>query len=158
MATMTTTDHRAAFAEMTRALIADFRAHEGQVTSGPFAGRPVLLLTTSGARSGQQRLAPLVYRRDGDRWVIVASKGGAPSHPAWYLNLLADPIVTVEVGGETFEARATVVEGDERERLFAAHAAINPNFTSYQQRTSRIIPVVVLERLREEAAPVTVSR
>jgi deazaflavin-dependent oxidoreductase (nitroreductase family) len=149
MATMTSTDHQAAFVEMTRALIADFRAHAGQVTSGPFAGRPVLLLTTTGAHSGQPRHAPLVYSRDGERWVIVASKGGAPSHPSWYLNLVAHPVVTVEVGGETFEARATAVEGAERDRLFAAHAAASPAFTSYQQRTSRVIPVVVLERIDE---------
>jgi len=103
---MTEPDRRAAFAAMTEALIADFRAHGGAVTSGPFAGRPVLLLTTTGAQSGQPRLAPLVYSRDGEHYVVVASKGGAPTHPAWYHNLLAHPIVTVEVGAEKFEARA----------------------------------------------------
>jgi deazaflavin-dependent oxidoreductase (nitroreductase family) len=147
MAGMTTPDPRAAYAAMTKALISDFRAHDGEVTSGPFKGRPVLLLTTTGARSGEPRLAPLVYSRDGDRHVIVASKGGAPTHPAWYLNLVAHLVVTVEVGGETFEARAVVAEGAERDRLFAAHAAANPTFTDYQQRTTRILPVVVLERL-----------
>lgn len=145
---MTETDPRGAFAAMTEALIVDFRAHGGQVTSGPFAGRPVLLLTTTGAQSGQPRLAPLVYTRDGDHYVILASKGGAPTHPAWYHNLTAHAIVTAEVGGETFEARARVTEGAERQRLWAQHATINPGFRDYQQRTTRIIPVVVLERVR----------
>jgi deazaflavin-dependent oxidoreductase (nitroreductase family) len=147
MVPMTEPDPRAAFTAMTTALIADFRAHGGQVTGGPFAGRPVLLLTTKGARSGQPRLAPLVYSRDGDHFVIVASKGGAPTHPAWYHNLLANPVVTVEVGGETFEALARVTEGAERDRLFAERAATSPNFAEYQKKTTRVIPVVVLERL-----------
>ncbi len=144
---MTGPDLRAAFAAMTKALIADFRANGGRVTSGPFAGRPVLLLTTMGAQSGQPRLAPVVYSRDGDQFVIVASKGGSPTHPAWYHNLLAHPVVTVEVGGETFEATAHVTEGAERDRLFAQRAAANLNFAEYQRRTTRVIPVVVLERL-----------
>jgi deazaflavin-dependent oxidoreductase (nitroreductase family) len=149
---MTDPDPRAAFAAMTEALIADFRAHSGAVTSGPFAGRSVLLLTTTGAQSGQSRLAPLVYSRDGDHYVIMASKGGAPTHPAWYHNLVAHPIVTVEVGAEKFEARASVAQGAERDRLFAQHAAINPGFNDYQKRTSRVIPVVVLERLEQGEA------
>ncbi len=144
---MSVPDPRAAFAAMTAALIEDFRAHQGTVTAGPFAGRQVLLLTTTGARSGAQRLAPVVYTRDGDRYVIVASKGGAPTHPAWYRNLLAHPVVTVEAGGETFRARAVVIEGAERDRLYAQHAAMHPSFTEYQQRTSRVIPVVALERI-----------
>jgi deazaflavin-dependent oxidoreductase (nitroreductase family) len=144
---MTDADPRAAFTAMTRALITDFRANGGQVTSGPFAGRPVLLLTTTGAQSGQPRLAPVVYSRDGDRYVIVASKGGSPTHPAWYHNLVANPVVTVEVGGETFEATARVTEGTERDQLFAQRAATNPNFAEYQKKTTRVIPVVVLERV-----------
>lgn len=144
---MSSPDPRAAFAAMTKALIADFRAHDGVVTSGPFTGRPVLLLTTTGAKSGQPRLAPLVYARDGSHYVVAASKGGAPTHPAWYANLLANPVVTVEVGGETFAARAVVPDQAERDRLWAAHVAVNPNFADYQQRTSRVIPVVVLERI-----------
>jgi deazaflavin-dependent oxidoreductase (nitroreductase family) len=132
---------------MTKALITDFRANGGQVTSGPFAGRPVLLLTTTDAKTGQPRLAPVVYSRDGEHYVAVASKGGSPTHPAWYHNLLANPVVTVEVGGETFEARARVTEGEERDRLFAERAATNPNFAEYQRRTTRVIPVVVLERV-----------
>ncbi len=132
---------------MTRALIVDFRAHDGSVTSGPFKGRPVLLLSTTGAKSGLPRLAPLVYTRDGDRYVVAASKGGSPSHPAWYHNLVANPVVTVEVGGETFAARASIAGGAERDRLYAAQAAVFPNFAGYQARTTRIIPVVLLERL-----------
>jgi deazaflavin-dependent oxidoreductase (nitroreductase family) len=144
---MSDTDPRAAFAAMTAALIEDFRAHGGKVSSGPFAGRDVLLLTTTGAKSGQPRLAPLVYTRDGDRFVIVASKGGSPTHPAWYLNLVANPIVTVEVGGEEFQARAVVVEGAERDRMYTQRVEKYPAFGEYQQRTARRIPVVVLERL-----------
>ena len=108
----------------------------------------MLLLTTTGAQSGQPRLVPLVFTRDGEQYVILGSKGGAPTHPAWYHNLLANPIVTVEVDGETFKARARVTEGAERERLWEQHATINPGFRDYQQRTSRVIPVVVLERVR----------
>jgi deazaflavin-dependent oxidoreductase (nitroreductase family) len=139
-------DPRAAFAEMTRTLIQDLRAHHGTVTQGRFTGRPVLLLHTTGARTGEPRLAPLVYSKDGDHWVILASKGGAPTHPAWYLNLVANPLVTIEVGGETFQARASVADGAERARLFAAHAAASPAFDTYQERTTRTIPVVILER------------
>ena len=142
-------DPRAAYAEMTKALIDDFRANSGRVSEGRFVGRSVLLLHTRGARSGQTRLAPLVYSSDGDRFVVMASRGGAPSHPAWYLNLVANPTVTLEVGGETFQATATVAEGEERERLFAGHADLSPVFRDYQGRTSRVIPVVVLERIRE---------
>jgi len=132
---------------MTAALISDLRANGGQVTSGPFAGRSVLLLTTTGAQTGQRRLAPVVYTRDGDRYVIVASKGGAPTHPGWYFNLVAHPVVTVEADGDTFGARATPAEGAERDRLYAAHVAVFPGFSEYQLRTTRVIPVVRLERL-----------
>lgn len=147
MVDMSDPDPRAAFAAMTEALITNFRANGGQVTSGPFTGRPVLLLTTTGAQSGQPRLAPVVYSREGEHYVIVASNGGSPAHPVWYHNLLAHPTVTVEVGGEAFEARARVTEGAERDRLFAQRAATNPNFADYQRRTTRVIPVVLLERL-----------
>lgn len=144
---MTSPDPRAAFAEMTRALIADVRAHGGRVTAGPFVGRPILLLTTTGARTGQPRLAPLVYSRNGDRYVIAASKGGAPTNPAWFANLVAHPVVTVEAGGDTFEARATVASGPERDRLWAAHVAEHPGFAAYEARTTRVIPMILLERV-----------
>jgi deazaflavin-dependent oxidoreductase (nitroreductase family) len=126
-------------------LIDEFRANGGQV-SGMFAGRPMLLLTTTGAKSGQQRTTPLVHTRDGDRIVVIASKGGAPTNPAWYHNLVANPTVTVELGTEKFPAKATVVTGTERDRLFAAQAAMMPAFAEYETKTTRKIPVVALER------------
>ncbi len=129
-----------------QALIAEFRANEGKV-GGQFAGRPLLLLSTVGARSGQTRTSPLAYTTDGERYVIIASKGGAPSHPDWYHNLVANPLVTVEVGTEQFQARATIAEGEERTRLFDQMAAQMPGFAEYQRNTERQIPVVVLERL-----------
>ncbi|MHB8646277.1 MAG: nitroreductase family deazaflavin-dependent oxidoreductase [Thermomicrobiales bacterium] len=127
-------------------VIAEFRANGGKV-GGPFADRAMLLLTTTGAKSGQPRTSPLVYTTDGDRIVIIASKGGAPTNPDWFHNLGANPTATVEVGTERFQARATVVEGEERQRLYDAQAAIMPGFAEYQQKTTRQIPVVVLERV-----------
>jgi deazaflavin-dependent oxidoreductase (nitroreductase family) len=122
-------------------LIETFRANNGTMPNGA----PLLLLSTKGARSGQLRVNPLVYTRDGDRYVIIASKGGYPSHPDWYHNLVANPEVSVEVGQERFTARAIVTEGDERDRLFNAQAALMPNFADYQTKTTRKIPVIVLE-------------
>ena len=144
---MTSNDPRADRDAFTNALIADHRAHGGRITSGPFEGRPVLLLHTVGATSGQPRIAPVVYSRDGDRFVIMASKGGAPTNPAWFANLVAHPEVTVEAEGETFLARAIVAEGAERDRLWNAHVAQHPGFADYEQRTDRVIPAVSLERI-----------
>lgn len=127
--------------------IDQFRANQGTMVEGLFKGAPVLLLTTTGARSGKARVTPLTYTRDGSRYVVLASKLGAPEHPAWYHNLVTNPMVTVEVGPERFQARASVVEGSERDRLFNAHATIMPNFAEYQSNTTRIIPVVVLDRI-----------
>jgi deazaflavin-dependent oxidoreductase (nitroreductase family) len=127
--------------------IDQFRANHGAIVEGLFKGAPVLLLTTTGAHSGKARVTPLTYTRDGHRYVVLASKLGAPEHPAWYHNLVANPIVTVEVGPESFQARASVVEGSERNRLFDAHATIMPNFVEYQRRTTRVIPVVILDRI-----------
>jgi deazaflavin-dependent oxidoreductase (nitroreductase family) len=126
-------------------IIEQFRANSGTMTSGPFKGRPLLLLGTTGAKSGQPRINPLAYTRDGERYVVIASKGGAPTDPDWYHNLLVNPEVTVEVGPKRFRARADVAEGDERERLYAAQAARMPGFAEYQRKTTRQIPVVVLE-------------
>ena len=126
-------------------IIKEFRENGGE-TFGPFKGRPLLLLTTRGAKSGEERTTPLVYSRDGDRVVIIASMGGAPKHPAWFLNLRANPDVTVELGTETFKARAELPDGDERDRLYAQQAETMPAFNEYQQKTTRRIPVVVLER------------
>ena len=130
-----------------QAIIAEFRANGGKV-GGQFAGAPLLLLTTTGAKSGQQRTTPLVHTRDGDKYVIIASKAGAPSHPAWYHNLRKNPEVTLEVGTETFQAKATVVTGEERDRLYRRHAEQFPGFAEYEAKTTRTIPVVALERVR----------
>ena len=126
-------------------VIAEFRANGGKV-GGPFAGSPMALLTTTGARSGQPRTTPLVYTTDGDRIVIIASKAGAPTNPDWYHNLVANPMATLEIGAEKFQARARVAEGEERERLYDQQAALMPGFAEYQKKTTRQIPVVILER------------
>ncbi len=127
-------------------VIEEFRANGGKV-GGMFEGAPMLLLTTTGAKTGRRLTSPLVYGQDGDRLLIFASKGGAPTNPAWYHNLVANPTVTIEVGAETFDARATVVTGDERDRLYAEQAERMPNFATYQQNTTRVIPVIALDRV-----------
>lgn len=134
---------------MTQALIEDIRTNGGNVTSGPFAGRQVLLLTTTGARTGTSRTTPLVFSREGGQYVIGASKNGAPTHPAWYHNLLKSPIVKVEADGDTFQARATVVSPEERRRLYDQHAELHTTFQDYEARTERVIPIITLERLAD---------
>ena len=133
------------FDEWNRKIIEEFHTNGGKV-GGQFAGGQLLLLTTTGAKSGKRRVNPLAYTTDGDRLVIIASKGGAPSSPDWYYNLVAHPKVTIEVGTETFEATATVVAGEERDILYAKQAALMPGFAEYEKKTTRKIPVVVLER------------
>ncbi len=128
-----------------RPVVEEFRANGGRV-GGPFEGADLLLLTTTGARSGREQTSPLGYFRDGDRLLVVASAAGAPRHPAWYHNLLAHPLVTVEVGTETFEAVAVPLEGDARDRAFAEIVRRAPGYGEYQARTGRTIPVVALER------------
>lgn len=126
-------------------IIDQFHAKGGKGI-GHFGDR-LLLLTTRGAKSGQVRTTPLVYHRDGDRYVIAASKGGAPSHPGWYHNLLKHPEAEIEVGTEKFNVRATPIpKGPERDRLYAAHGDNWASFRDYPKNTTRIIPVVVLER------------
>jgi deazaflavin-dependent oxidoreductase (nitroreductase family) len=132
-------------ADRDESVIAEFRASAGQV-GGPFAGISLLLLTTTGARSGKSYTHPLSYSRDGQRFVIVAANGGAPAHPGWYYNLIAHPEVTVEVGSQTFAAWADLVLGAERDRLFRERAAVRPALNDYQARTSREIPVFTIER------------
>ena len=132
--------------DFNQATIAEFRANDGKV-GGYFAHMPLVLLTTIGAKSGQPRTVPLAHSTDGDRIIIVASKGGAPTNPDWYYNLLANPTVTVDRGTERFQARATVAESEERDRLYAQMAAQMPNFGEYQQKTTRIIPLIILERI-----------
>ncbi len=129
-----------------RGLIEEFRANDGKV-GGNFANAPLLLLTTTGAKSGQQRTSPVVYTTDGDRLVIIASYAGRPTNPAWFNNLVANPEVTVELPGETYSARAVVTAGEYRDRLYAAQAALMPAFSEYQEKTTRQIPVVTLERI-----------
>jgi deazaflavin-dependent oxidoreductase (nitroreductase family) len=130
-----------------RALIEDLRAHQGVVTQGPMAGRPLMLLTTKGAKTGEPRTAVVTYTRDGERYVVCASKSGAPTNPAWYYNLLRNPTATAEAGGEVFEVRATETHGAERQRLWDRHAEERPEFRDYPKKTSRVIPVFVLDRL-----------
>jgi deazaflavin-dependent oxidoreductase (nitroreductase family) len=126
-------------------IIEEFRANAGRV-GGSWEGRDLLLVTTTGRKSGRPHTTPMVFTRDGDRLLVYASKAGAPKHPDWYLNLVADPRVVVEVGGERYDAIATPLEGDERDRQFSAQAARNPVFAEYQEKTSRVIPVVALKR------------
>jgi len=126
-------------------IIEEFHANGGKV-GGQFAGASLLLLHTLGAKSNQPRVNPLVYFKDGENYVIIASKGGAPTNPDWYHNIVAHPDVTLEVGTEQFKAHANVVEGQERDRIFAEVASKAPGFGEYQKNTTRIIPVVVLER------------
>ena len=123
------------------------RAHGGKPTSGPFLGRQVLILTTVGAKSGEVRENPLAYSTDDDRYVVIGSKGGAPTHPAWYHNLVANPEVTCEVDNQVFKARAIEIKGPERDRLWNDHVAQLPEFGEYPKKTDRVIPMVVLERL-----------
>ena len=132
-----------------RQLIEEFHTNAGKV-GGMFEGKPLLLLTTTGAKSGKRHTTPLAYLPDSDRLVVIASKGGSPKNPDWYHNLVAHPEVTVEVGNgsgiETFEATATVITGEERDQLYAKQAEVFPGFAEYQAKTSRQIPVIALER------------
>lgn len=109
-------------------------------------GTTILLLTTTGRKSGEERTTPLIHRTDGDRWVVVASKGGTPEHPAWFQNLSADPDIEIQVKDEVIPVRASVAEGDERERLWKLMTEVWPDYDSYQAKTDRTIPVVLLER------------
>jgi deazaflavin-dependent oxidoreductase (nitroreductase family) len=128
-----------------KAIIDEFRANAGKV-GGQFAGRTLLLLHTTGAKSGETRVNPLVTIPDGERYVIVASKSGSPTNPDWYYNLSANPEVTVEVGSETFQAVAQVTAEPERTRLYEKMESVNPGFTEYKSKTSRSIPVITLTR------------
>ena len=132
--------------EYNKQVIAEFRANEGKV-GGQMENMPVILLTMTGAKSGRTITKPLVYTTDGERIVVIASFAGAPHHPGWYHNLVANPEVTLEIGAERFRARAEVTSGEERQRLFDAQASQMPIFHDYQKKTSRQIPVVVFNRL-----------
>jgi deazaflavin-dependent oxidoreductase (nitroreductase family) len=137
---------RRSFRGFNEAVIEEFRANSGRITSGPFRGGSLLLLTTRGAKTGRERTHPLAYTRDGDKIFVIASKGGAPTNPDWYRNLRVNPRVVVEVGPERFAANARVTKGAERRRLYDLQASRMPGFREYERRTSREIPVIVLER------------
>ena len=128
-------------------IIEEFRANEGKV-GGPFEGAPLLLLHTTGAKSGEERINPLMYLPDGDRYVVFASKGGHDYHPHWMLNIEANPEVELEIGTERFKGKADVLrDGPERDRLYAEQVSRYPQFGEYEEKTARTIPVVVIERV-----------
>ena len=134
--------------DMNKGVIEEFRANGG-VCTGWLEGAPVILVTMTGAKSGRELCSPLVYSMDGDDVVVIASKGGAPEHPNWYHNLVANPQVTVEIGTDKWEATAVLTEGDERKRLFDAQAALMDNFNDYEKSATehgRVIPVFRLVR------------
>ncbi len=128
-------------------IIEEFRANKGKI-GGVFEGKHLLLLSSTGAKSGQRRINPLAYLPDGDRLIIFATKGGAPTNPDWYYNLLAHPEATVEVGSEEFVVTASVVQGVERDQLYAQQVAVTPAFGDYEQKTPRKIPVIALKKHR----------
>lgn len=126
-------------------IIEEFRTHGGKV-GGPFEGVTLLLLTTTGAKSGQKRINPLIYLLDGERLFIFAAKGGSPTNPDWYHNLVAHPQVTVELGTEQFEATAVPISGEERDQIYAKVTQVHPDAADYEKKTTRKIPVVELVR------------
>jgi deazaflavin-dependent oxidoreductase (nitroreductase family) len=132
--------------ERNKEIIEEFRANEGKV-GGWFKGRNLLLLHTIGAKSHEERVNPVAYTKDGDRLVIIASKGGAPTNPDWYHNIVAHPTVNVEIGREEFQANANITPEPERTRLYSKMVEMMPGFAEYQRKTDRIIPVITLDRL-----------
>jgi deazaflavin-dependent oxidoreductase (nitroreductase family) len=124
-------------------IIDEFRANDG-VVGGRFEGRTLLLLHTIGAKSGKERVNPVAYTRDGENYVVIASKGGAPDNPDWYYNILAHPRLTVEVGTETIQMDAKVAEEPERTRLYNQMVELFPGFDDYRRKTDRVIPVIEL--------------
>ena len=127
-----------------KGIIEEFRANGGKV-GGQFEGAPLLLLHSTGAKSGQARVNPIMYLADGDNYVVFASKAGAPTSPDWYHNLIANPRASVEVGDATVNVVAKVADGDTRERLWSTQKELYPGFAEYEAKTTRLIPVVVLE-------------
>jgi len=129
--------------ERNKQIIAEFRANGGKV-GGFFEGKSLLLLHTKGAKSGEPRINPVACVRDGERLVVIASKGGAPTNPDWYYNVITNPMVTVEVGADQIQARAEEAQEPERTRLYNKMAEMMPGFNEYRQKTTRLIPVLVL--------------
>jgi deazaflavin-dependent oxidoreductase (nitroreductase family) len=134
-------------AEFNKKIVDEFRNSGGKV-GGQFAGAPMIIITHTGAKSGKTYTTPLVFSKDGDKCVIIASYAGAPKNPSWYHNLVTHPEITVEIGAEKFKAKATEVKGAERDRLFAEQAKMMPQFNDYAKKTSRKIPVFTLERVK----------
>jgi deazaflavin-dependent oxidoreductase (nitroreductase family) len=132
------------FNDFNQQIIDEFRANDG-VVGGMFEGTPMLILHTTGRRSGQERLNPLAYQQLDHGWAIFASKGGAPTHPDWYHNIVENPNVSIEVGSETYDVHARVAEGDERERIWSTQKTNSPGFAEYEDKArGREIPVIVL--------------
>lgn len=132
--------------EWNQAVVEEFRANGGEV-GGRFTGRNLLLLHTIGKKNGEERVNPLAYVRDGDRYVVIASKGGSETHPDWYYNLIARPFVTIELGTESFRVRAAETHEPERSRLYEKMIQMMPAFAEYRQKTLRVIPVFVLTKV-----------
>jgi deazaflavin-dependent oxidoreductase (nitroreductase family) len=130
----------------TRALKADLREHGGRASTGPLAGQQMLVLTTTGAKSGEPREAIVSFHRDGDKIVVAASKGGADENPSWYYNLVANPDATIEIGADSFPVHATVTQGAERDRLWGDHVRELLQFGEYPSKTDRVIPMIELEK------------
>jgi deazaflavin-dependent oxidoreductase (nitroreductase family) len=129
-------------------IIQEFRANGGKV-GGNFEGKPLLLLHTKGAKSGEERINPVAYTKDAEKLVVIASKGGAPTNPDWYYNIVANPLVTVEVGTEKFQAQAALAQEPEQTRLYDKMVEVMPGFRDYKLKTSRNIPVIVLTPLKK---------
>jgi deazaflavin-dependent oxidoreductase (nitroreductase family) len=136
-------------ADFNAKIIDEFHANEGRV-GGMFDGMPLLLLHHTGAKSGKDRINPLAYQSDGGRYVVFASKAGAPTNPDWYHNLKAQPNATIEVGADTIDVLASEATGEERERLYRTQAERIPQFAEYEQQTERVIPVIVLTPLNTD--------
>lgn len=130
-----------------KGIIEEFRGNSGKV-GGYFEGKPMLLLHSTGAKSGKEHVNPAIYTTDGDKLVVIASNGGAPTHPDWYYNLVANPLVTVEVGTEQFQARAEVLPEPDRTRLYKQMITVMDSFAEYEQKTTRVIPVFTLTRVK----------
>jgi deazaflavin-dependent oxidoreductase (nitroreductase family) len=129
-------------------IIEEFRANGGKV-GGNFEGKPLLLLHTKGAKSGEERVNPVAYTKDADKLVVIASKGGAPTNPDWYYNIVANPMVTVEVGTEKLQAEATLATEPDRSRLYDQMAEVMPGFNDYKVKTTRNIPVIILTPIKK---------
>lgn len=131
--------------EFNRGIIEQFRANDGKV-GPPFEGAPLLILHSTGAKSGKDRLAPIVFQPVGDAWAVFASKAGAPDNPDWYHNLVANPAAKIELGTEDVDVTARVLDGDERAEIWEKQKELMPGFAEYEAKTDRVIPVVLLER------------